>query len=101
MLKRNLENAISRAMTTFPAILISGPRQSGKTTLLKTRWSSTHQYVSLEDPDVRDRVRKDPKGFLKQYPPPLILDEIQYLPELLSYIKSMIDEDRRPGIESF
>jgi len=97
MLKRNLEHAIKRAMDTFPAVLVSGPRQSGKTTLLKTRWSNTHRYVSLENPDIRDRVLKDPKGFLKQFSPPLILDEIQYAPELLSYIKTSIDENRKPG----
>ncbi len=97
MLKRNLEHAISRAMETFPAVLVSGPRQSGKTTLLKTRWSATHRYVSLENPDVRDRILRDPKGFLNQHPPPIILDEIQYVPDFLNYIKSAIDEDRRPG----
>jgi predicted AAA+ superfamily ATPase len=97
MLPRTLEKTLRKALKTFPAVLVTGPRQSGKTTLLSARFKATHRFVSLENPDVRARVLDDPIGFLNEHHPPIILDEIQYNPALLHYIKSKIDEDRRPG----
>jgi len=97
MKKRTLAKAVKRAIKSFPAIVITGPRQSGKTTLLKYLFAHSHNFVSLENPDVRMRAKDDPKGFLDQHQPPVIIDEIQYVPELLSYIKSSIDENRKPG----
>ncbi len=94
---RVLANTINRAIKTFPAVVVTGPRQAGKTTLYRMLFSKTHNFVSLEDPDVRVRAKEDPLNFLNQYKPPLIIDEIQYLPELLSYIKTKIDSNRRPG----
>lgn len=98
MLKqRTLEKTIKKAAKTFPAIVVTGPRQSGKTTLLKALTQRTHRFVSLEDPDVRIRAKEDPRRFFELHRPPLVIDEIQYVPELLSYIKTQIDEDRSPG----
>ena len=95
--KRVLSKTIQRTIKTFPAIVVTGPRQSGKTTLYKMLFSNTHNFVSLENPDIRVRAKEDPVSFLNQYRPPVIIDEIQYLPELLSYIKTEIDSDRKPG----
>jgi predicted AAA+ superfamily ATPase len=94
---RILEKTILKAVKTFPAVVLTGPRQSGKTTLLKMLFSKTHTFVNLEDPDVRIRAKEDPLAFLNQYKPPVIIDEIQYFPELLSYIKTRIDQNRKPG----
>jgi predicted AAA+ superfamily ATPase len=97
MKPRILGKVILKALKSFPAILVTGPRQSGKTTLLKWLFSRTHRFVTLEDPDIRMRAKEDPLRFLEQYKPPVIIDEIQYVPELLSYIKTKIDQDRKPG----
>ncbi len=97
MIPRTLEKTIHRAMKSFPAVLVTGPRQSGKTTLLRERFSKTHRFVSFENPDIRARALDDPLGFLKENPPPVILDEIQYVPDILHYIKTEIDNNRVPG----
>ena len=97
MRPRVLAKTILRAIKTFPAVVVTGPRQSGKSTLLKYLFSKTHRYVSLEDPDIRIRAREDPLSFLEGNKPPVIIDEIQYVPELLSYIKTKIDKKRVPG----
>ncbi len=72
-------------------MVLTGPRQSGKTTLLKHLFGKTYGYVSLELPDIRAAAAGDPRGFLETYPPPVIFDEVQYAPELLPYIKERID----------
>ncbi|MEK7560358.1 MAG: ATP-binding protein [Patescibacteria group bacterium] len=94
---RILTKTLQRAIKTFPAIVVTGPRQSGKTTLLRTLFGATHEFVSLEDPDTRIRAKEDPVGFLDAHQPPVLFDEIQYVPELLSFIKTRIDEHRIPG----
>lgn len=97
MKERILAKTIQRAMDTFPAVVVTGPRQSGKTTLLSAIASGSHATVSLEDPDIRIRAKEDPRLFLEQHKPPILIDEVQYVPELLSYIKTRIDAKRTPG----
>jgi hypothetical protein len=85
-------------MAEFPAVVLIGPRQSGKTTLLKHTVGMQLPIVSLEPPDVRAAAIRDPRGFLSLYPPPVIYDEIQYAPDLLPYIKEQVDARRdQPG----
>lgn len=93
-LKRTIESLLRKAVREFPAIVLTGPRQSGKTTLLKHLFGEKYRYVSIEPPDVRIAANKDPRGFVEMYPPPVIFDEIQYAPDLLPYIKEKIDADR-------
>lgn len=97
LVPRTLSGLLETAVKGFPATLVTGPRQSGKTTLLRSHFGATHRYVSLEAPHVRERALADPVGFLGDHPPPVILDEIQHTPALLSYLQVAIDEDRRPG----
>lgn len=94
---RTLTSTIRRAMATFPAVLVTGARQTGKTTLLRREFGKSHAFLSLERPDVRSRAAADPVAFLGETGRPLILDEIQQAPALLHYLKEMIDEDRVPG----
>ncbi len=80
----------------MPSITLTGPRQSGKTTLTKEVFPQ-HNYVSLEAPDVRAFASEDPRAFLSQYPDGAIIDEVQRAPEILSYLQEIIDVDPRPG----
>ncbi len=91
---RNIESVVRRAVAEFPVLVLTGPRQSGKTTLLKRMFGHDYAYVSLEPPDVRQAAAADPRGFLAMCPAPVIFDEVQYAPELFSYIKEQVDADR-------
>jgi len=96
--KRTLEKILLIRSTQLPVVAIVGPRQSGKTTLSKTLFRK-HNYVSLEDLDVRTFAKEDPRKFFKEYVNEfgIIIDEIQHVPDLLSYIQTMVDTDDRPG----
>lgn len=89
---RTLESVLAKATQEFPAVLVTGPRQSGKTTLLQQTFGHTHRFVSLDEPDVRALALADPRLFLQQNTPPVVFDEIQYVPELLHCIKRDIEE---------
>ena len=91
---RRLEGNLSAALKQFPVCLITGARQTGKSTLL-THALKGYQYITLDDPQMRTIAEKDPELFLNQYAAPLIIDEIQYAPNLLSYIKIRVDKNRR------
>jgi uncharacterized protein len=91
---RSLEPVLKRAVAEFPAVVLTGPRQSGKTTLFQHLFGKSCRYVSLEPPDVRASAIEDPRGFLELYPSPVIFDEVQYASDLLPYIKEKIDSDR-------
>ena len=96
MIPRLAEKTLSRYAKGFPVICITGPRQSGKTTLAKMAFPHKH-YLSLEDPDIALMARSDPRGFLETWPEGLIIDEAQYEPKLFAYLKSYVDKDPRPG----
>jgi uncharacterized protein len=96
IVKRTIKKAIEEVIKKYPVIALTGPRQSGKTTLLKTLFPN-FQYVSLENPDNRDFALTDPNGFLIKYSSEVILDEAQRAPELFSYIQTHVDESGSMG----
>ena len=97
MIKRQLEKKILEWANQYPVITVTGPRQSGKTTLCRAAFPEK-QYVSLEDLDQRSYAKTDPRGFLSEFPEGAILDEIQHVPELLSYIQTVVDGSTQTGI---
>jgi predicted AAA+ superfamily ATPase len=89
-ISRQIDPFLSQALRRFPAVVVTGPRRAGKTTLLRA--SLPHaQYVLLEDPDIQDRIRRDPRAFLDSLRPPVIFDEIQNTPQLLDYVRTLVD----------
>lgn len=96
MIKRFLENRLKELSLQYPIVTLTGPRQSGKTTLAKLVFPD-YQYVSLEDPDNREFAENDPRGFLNKYALRVILDEIQRVPALFSYLQTAVDENPTSG----
>ena len=93
-IKRDLESTILEAARYFPVITVTGPRQSGKTTMLRHVFPNLH-YYSLEDLDTRNFAMEDPVRFLHLHQEGMILDEVHNFPDLLSYIQGIVDEN--PG----
>ncbi len=96
MITRKIKQELMECAAEYPAVTILGPRQSGKTTLAKMAFPK-RSYISLEDPDSRRQAVDDPRGLLEGLQQGAILDEIQRVPELLSYLQGIIDNDRTPG----
>ena len=96
-IQRTLEKEFLRESDFFPVMLIAGPRQVGKTTLLKHLAEANRTYVTLDDPMAKMLAKNDPKTFLDRFQPPVLIDEVQYAPELFPYIKMKVDSDPTPG----
>ncbi len=96
MITRNIAPLLQQLATQYPVITLTGPRQSGKTTLAKALFPDK-PYVTLEDPDVRRFATDDPRGFLASYQRGAVFDEIQRVPQLASYLQGVVDADPQPG----
>jgi len=96
MIKRIMQSELVQLAKEYPVVTITGPRQSGKTTLAKMQFPK-HAYANLEEPDTRRLAQQDPRAFFSQYPCPVIIDEVQRVPELLSYIQVAADQTDQRG----
>jgi predicted AAA+ superfamily ATPase len=96
MIARDIAPLLARLARRYPVITLTGPRQSGKTTLARAEFPHL-SYFSLEDPDTRRFAQEDPRGFLSGCARGAVLDEIQRAPELASYLQGMVDADPTPG----
>ena len=96
MIKRSIEKELKTLVHEYPVITLLGPRQAGKTTLAKMVFPD-YAYSNLEIPEVRERAIADPKSYLSGFSRPVILDEIQRAPDLLSYIQAIVDEEEQCG----
>ena len=93
-IEREIAPVLAGALRRFPAVVVTGPRRAGKTTLLRMAVPKA-QYVLLEDPDIQDRVRRDPRAFIEGLRPPVIFDEVQNTPQLLDYVRTLVDAHPR------
>lgn len=96
MIARDLTESLQKAASGYPVVTLTGPRQSGKTTLVRHIFPE-YQYASLEDPELRTFAKDDPRGFLGQFNRYVILDEVQRVPELFSFIQVIVDEQDISG----
>ena len=95
---RNLENVVKQVTKEYPVVLVTGPRQVGKTTMLQKMMEGTNRgYVTLDDLNERNIAKTDPELFLQLHKPPVLIDEVQYAPELFTYIKMHVDRTHTPG----
>jgi predicted AAA+ superfamily ATPase len=94
---RTIENSVEKVNKNFKALLLTGMRQVGKTTLLRDRAKNSRTYLTLDDTRILQLAKEDPYLFFQTYRPPLLIDEIQYAPELFSYIKMLVDSTSEPG----
>lgn len=99
-IKRVIEKTIKKMVNEFPVIVISGARQVGKSTMLQMIKEDNMNYVTLDDLDARNLALSDPKYFLEQYSYPLLIDEIQYAPNLLPYIKMIVDDEKFKALKN-
>lgn len=97
MLPRTLAPTVDKVSKTFPVLLLTGPRQVGKTTLLADRAGKNRRYVSLDDMAERRMAQNDPVLFLQTHKPPVLIDEVQYAPELFPAIKTIVDKSGKNG----
>ncbi len=95
--KRSLETAIKRMNASFPVVMVTGPRQVGKTTVLRN-CDPDRRYVSLDKLELRVLAQENPDLFLQRFPPPVLIDEVHHAPQLLPYIKAYVDEKREKGL---
>ncbi len=96
MIKRFLEHYLRRDASYYPVLTLTGPRQSGKTVLARAAFPE-HDYVNLEETEPRLLAKEDPRGFLNRFRHPVILDEVQRVPDIFSYIQTAVDRDATPG----
>jgi len=97
-IKRTLEQSITKISNFFPVVLVTGPRQVGKTTVLQNVANTPTTYVSLDTLANRDLAQKEPELFLQRFPAPVLIDEVQYAPQLFPYIKAIVDKENKPGM---
>ena len=94
-INRAVEKSLQEYLTIFPVVGITGPRQSGKSTMLRQKLEDTYRYITFDDPFMIDFLNEDPRGFMSQYDDKVIFDEVQKAPEIFSYIKIAVDNDRQ------
>ena len=95
--ERSIAPVIQKINETFPVLIVTGPRQVGKTTLLTHLAGRERKIVSLDNPTIRAFAKSDPELFLQRYAPPVLIDEVQYAPELFDYIKVYVDREKQCG----
>jgi len=96
-IKRAIEDTVRKTAATFPVLLVTGPRQAGKSTMLERLAEPDRKVVTLDDPDIRYLAKSDPALFMQRYTPPVLIDEIQYAVELLPHIKMAVDKSKQNG----